>query len=293
MTNLWRVAVLVVTLALTLAFGSLALNAGTVGHSNLAIPCGGLNAPADWYFPTTPPTGLVWLQHGNLSSKSDVAAFAQDFSNRTRSIVVAPTLSTKTTDPCWEGGSSIRTAIASMFTGSRAALNASAHAAGYAPTLPQPFVLMGHSLGGSLALSVAANANPDLRAVILLDAGDGDASYPLAALPAITVPIMTVSSPPNTACKVGDITPLLVAARPGQFVGVQLVNGKHLDAIGWSNLGGIILCGLPNLENVAAVQTLASQWAMNALTGSNTGITSGTPGQHIPVGAATAVVLPA
>lgn len=268
----------------------------TVGHAPLALSCGAPVA-ADWYRPSAAPTGLIWVQHGYSSSKSDVAGFAQDLANHTGALVVAPTITSTKTDPCWLGSAAMEQAAAAALTGNRAALTASARAAGYTGTIPLPFVLMGHSLGGNFALAAGgyAAASPNLRAVVLLDAGaldvgTGQATTALAALTSRTV--LTVSSPPGTACKVAELTSTLVAARPGQFVGVQLVNGQHLDTIGYSG-GGFLVCGWPLLQNVAAVQTLASQWATNALTGSTGGITGGTPGQTIPVGAATAVVLPA
>ena len=116
--------------------------------------------------------------------------------------------------------------------------------------MPRPFVLMGHSLGGNFALATAADtvggAVSDLRAVVLLDAGSFDnGAQASAALSVLTGanwrPVLDVASPPGTACKLGDLVPALVAARPGQFVGVQLVNGLHLDSIGYSNLVGNLI----------------------------------------------------
>lgn len=281
--------VAIIVAALALLIGGSATASVTVGHSTLAIPCG---APvqADWYKPSGTPTGLVWVQHGYLSSRSDVAGFAQDLAAKTGALVVAPTLSSTQTDPCWEGAPAERAAAASMFTGDRAALTASARAAGWAGPMPPQYVLMGHSLGADFALVTGSLSSP--AAVVLLDGGNFDAAPANAALTAIPgTKVLTVSSPPGTACKVGDLTAQLVAARPGQFVGVQLVNGLHLDAIGYSNFAGNLLCGWPRLENVAAVQTIADAWVTNAFTGSAGGITSGIPGQRIPVGAATAVVI--
>jgi pimeloyl-ACP methyl ester carboxylesterase len=268
--------------------------ATTVGHSSLAIPCG---APvqADWYKPSGTPTGLVWVQHGFVSSKTDVAGFAQDLATHTGALVVAPTITSTSTDPCWMGGTAVEAAAASLFAGDRAALMASARAAGWTGPIPQRFVLMGHSLGGNFAATVASRltTQADLRAVVMLDGGSLDngaqTSAALAALSGKTV--LDVASPPGSTCKLGDLAPILVAARPGQFVGVQLVNGLHLDAIGYSNLLGNIVCGWPRSENIAAVQTIASQWTTNALTGATGGIIAGTPGQRISVGGATAVVL--
>lgn len=271
-----------------------AAGASTVGHSKLALPCGA-SVDADWYRPAGAPTGLVWVQHGYGSSKADVAAYAQELAGRTGALVVAPTLSSDASTACFMGSAATENAVGSLLAGDRAALIASARAAGYTGTVPRPFVMVGHSFGGNFALTVGAAAPADLRAVIVLDGGSLDPTnaQAVAALAALAdKPVLTVASPPGTACKLNDLTPFIVASRPGQFVGVQLVGGNHLDTIGWSSLAGILACGLPNLANVAAVQTISSQWVTNALTGSTGGITAGTPGQRIAVGAATAVVLP-
>lgn len=284
---------LILLSALTVGVSAASAVPVTVGHSTLAIPCG---APvqADWYKPASTATGLVWVQHGNASSKQDVAAFAQDFAGRTGALVVAPTVTSDQSNPCWLGSSAFAQAVASMFTGSRSVLAASAAAAGWTRPLPQTFVLMGHSLGGHLAVTAAARlaSTADLRAVILLDGGSFDnGAAATAALTGLAgIPVLTISAPPGVPCKVGDLAPGLVAARPGQFVGVQLVNGLHLDTIGYSNFLGNLICGFGRLENIAAVQTLASSWTSSALTGTAFSYT-GAPGQQIPVGAATAVAL--
>lgn len=48
----------------------------------------------------------------------------------------------------------MRQAVASMFEGSRSALNISANAAGLSGTLPEKFLLTGHSAGGNFATAV-------------------------------------------------------------------------------------------------------------------------------------------
>lgn len=219
---------------------------------------------------------------------------AQALSSRSGALVVAVTVSSwPSADGCWLGGEPMGQAAARLFDGDRAALTASARAAGYAGMLPRPFVLAGHSLGGALALVTAGYAatSPDLRAVVGLDAGGyPDQTVPaLAKLPA-AVPVLQIASPAGRSP--AGVTGPLLAARAGQFVGVEVVNGCHLDASGdwfWS----LILTGCwLRTENVEAVRTVASDWVRNALTGSHDGLTGGAAGQRVVVGAATVIVLP-
>ena len=46
--------------------------------NSIEVACGATSevVPVDWYFPDTPPKGLVWLQHGFVESKDDWATFA-------------------------------------------------------------------------------------------------------------------------------------------------------------------------------------------------------------------------
>jgi hypothetical protein len=86
-----------------------------------------------------------------------------------------------------------------------------------------------------------------------------------------------------------------VGARPGQFVGVELVGGTHIDAEGsLADLVTQLMVGFPSAANVAAVQTLAATWINDMYSG--TPITGGQAGQLMtiptPYGNATAVVLP-
>lgn len=112
------------------------------------------------------------------------------------------------------------------------------------------------------------------------------------ALPVIAgKPVLQVGAPATVCNPDRRGTRALVESRPGEFVGVELVNGSHMDAVGYANFWGNVFCGFPRVENVAAVQTIAVDWIGNMLTGSSNGITGGTPGQQVPVGSATAVVL--
>ena len=124
----------------------------TVSRSTLQV--GGQAVAADWYFPneSTPPAGLIYFQHGAFAVGSMYSYTAADLAEQTNSIVVAPTMSTNgfAPDGMWLGGAPLQTAVADLFLGNRDALTVSASAAaGHTVTLPEQFVLAGHSLAVS------------------------------------------------------------------------------------------------------------------------------------------------
>jgi hypothetical protein len=275
-----------------------------VGHSTLEIPCGpdGVTVPADWYFPTggtAPPTGLIYLNHGFFRSNDNVAALATTLAQETNSIVVAPTTSSNFVDcdGCWVNGEPMQRAVADLFVGERKALNASATAAGYDGTLPEDFVLAGHSAGGNLATAAAGYTVDNgsvayLKAVILFDAVDNNGAMEtaLAKLPD-DVPVLQIASPCSICNAFGSGTKALVAARPGQFVGVMMKDGTHLDAEGSNtDILAELACGIPRPRNVDAVPNIAAGWIVDAFTGSRTGV-YGPAGAVIMVDKATATVL--
>ncbi len=280
------------------------------GRAPLDVPCGtgGTVVPADWYAPapgSPPATGLVWLQHGFVSTSANVAALARSITASTGTIVVAPTISSNPFAPgrCWINGAPMWRAVAALLA-ERSPLQTSADAAFGRPTgLPDEFVLAGHSAGGNLVTAAAGDmtlggrAIAGLKGVVLFDAVDY-ARGMQRALQRLTGadarPVLQIASPPNPCNAYGTGTSALLAARPGAFVGVQLVNGTHLDAEG-ADSGPLdrAVCGTPLPANAAALRTLAADWITNDLTGSSLGITGGAPGESIAVGAATAIVLPA
>ena len=283
-----------------------------VGHSTLEVQCGplGTSLPADWYFPRLGPrkaTGLVWLQHAFFRTKANIASLAHHIAAHTRAIVVAPTISSDPFAPggCWINGAPMHGAVAKLFVERFALRQSAAAAKGKHVSLPRPFVLSGHSAGGNLATAAAGYAmralrrdRGDLRAVVLYDAVDnqGAMSEALERLnrrrrPA---PVLQIASPPSACNAFGSGTRALVAARPGRFVGVQLVDGTHVDAEGPdSDPLARAVCGDPLEVNVNAVRSIASGWVTDALTGSSIGLVGGSPGEGVPVDGATAVVLPA
>jgi pimeloyl-ACP methyl ester carboxylesterase len=288
----------------------------TVSRSSLVV--GGKTVKADWYFPNedAPPTGLIYLQHGAFAVSSMYSYTAADLAEQTNSIVVAPTMSTNgfAPDGMWLGGAPLQEAVADLFEGDRDALTASAQAAGYEGTLPQQFVLAGHSLGGSFVTAVAGDladdhATDDLKGVVLFDpvaSAGQDSLVPdaLAKLPA-DLPVLAVGSPPSSWNELGAAANALAAARDGEFVGVILDHGSHGDAAqGGNPLIQLILnvaTGVPRKANIAAAETLASGWITDMYAdrvydpATRTGIYSA-PGEVFPIdtpaGTATAYALP-
>jgi pimeloyl-ACP methyl ester carboxylesterase len=242
---------------------------------------------------------------------------AAALAEQTNSIVVAPTMSTNgfAPDGMWLGGTPLQVAVADLFVGDRAALTASASAAaGQSVTLPQKFVLAGHSLGGVFVTAVAADmvdngASENLAGVILFDpaasAGQDDVMpTALAKLPA-DLPVLLVGSPPYYWNQLGAAADALVAARPGQFVGVILDHGSHADYVqGGNPLMQFIenaLVGFSKPQNVEAAQILAAGWITDMYAGrvydpaTRTGIYAA-PGEVFQIntsaGTATAYALP-
>jgi lipocalin len=222
-----------------------------VGSSTLAIPSGGgVQATADWYFPTQvdgtiDAQGVIWLQHASGATGSSLSALAMDLARQTNSIVVAPSLP-NTMNWTVNDTSAVR-AVASLFAGDRSALVGSAVAAGYAGVageLTGSFVLAGHSAGGGFATAVAADyaaqnpASANLVGVIMYDGvssgafdGSGSFAVQVAELDLHDVPIYQVAAPAQLWNAYGAATNALMATNPGRFRGVVLNGGSHDDAI--------------------------------------------------------------
>lgn len=285
------------------------------GRAPLTIPVGdsGYRTRADWHLPTqgdgtVAATGVIWLQHGFLGNKSFVSALAKNLSQQTNSIVVAPNLSSfpLACVACWINGVPLREAVAGMFLDQRASLTASAQAAGYLGALPEDFVLSGQSAGGGFAAAVGGYyaTNPlsddDLRGVVMFDgfAFDGVLADSLAKLDDPFIPVYQIAAPSQPWNGNGSSTRELVAARPGQFVGVTLANGSHSDSLIGSNpITDLLLqlvTGRSPAGNTAAAYTLATGWINDMYSGlgpaDGTGI-YGAPDQYIVMGDTAAVVL--
>ncbi|QZT62664.1 hypothetical protein [Mycolicibacterium austroafricanum] len=301
----------------------------TAGRSKLEIDCGdGYTADADWYFPTEgEPEKFIYFQHGFLARAGFYNVSLQQLAERNNAIVVAPSITTNifACDACASSGEPMHMAVARLFEGDRAALLASARAAGYDGTLPEEFVLAGQSAGASLAIAAAGfyyesasdAEKADMAGVLLYEvsaiggAKTGNAlSNGLDKLPD-SVPVLTIAAEPNMLNSKNNANAVFVEERPGQFNGVQLVGGAHSDAFRSDILFGIpqlivnVFFGASTPVNTEAVHVLTTGWLTDMFAGrvydpaTRTGIygVPGEPGQvviEIPTteGVAGARVLP-
>jgi len=284
----------------------------TVKVSSLTMPDTGERVQANWYFPENAgsATRIIYFQHGFMAVAPMYSYTLAALAQNTNSIVVAPTLSSNAFDPNaqWIGGSADQQAVADLFAGNRSALTESASAAaGHQVTLPTSFVLVGHSLGGALVTSAAGRmvdngAIANLQGVVLMDSVDLNNVVP-TALQKLTGanyrPIYDISSEPYVWNVDGLVGRELEAARPGQFNGVMLVGGRHIDALQGANpvlqFAEYLVAGFSQSQNVEAEKTLAIGWINDMFAGTHTGI-YGSPQQTIEIGTsagmATAVTLP-
>lgn len=309
----------VVVAAIHLADGPPVLPPGstvTVATSELTVPVGnGRTVQADWYFPKDADTStrLVYLQHGFMASGPMYSYTAARLAERTNSIVVAPSLSSNFLDPgaAWVGGAPMQRAVADLFVGDRDALVRSASAAaGSAVTLPQAFVLVGHSAGGTLVASAAGHLADnggiaDLAGVVLLDGVEPSGSRAVeTALAKLTGPndrpVYLISSQRYFWSRGGDMADKLGAARPDRFNGVSLDNGWHGDYLYGGNplvqRAQYLVTGVSAKRNVTAAEDITAGWVEDLFDGDHGEGIYGTAGQRIsittPDGTATAVVLP-
>ena len=265
-----------------------------VESSTLQI--GDVEVPADWYFPDTDkPAGIIYLQHGFMATASFYSATAAYLAEKTLSIVVAPTLTWNIFDIDGYPLMLSRThrAVADLFTGDRAALNASAQAAGYHKTPPSRLVLAGHSAGGGLAVGVAGyladrDATGDLAGVVMLDGvGFGDhLSSDLAKIPR-DIPVYNLAGEPYGWNDFGGASTDLAEARPGEFTGVLVNGGLHADAMQSSSpmiqFASYLATGFSKPWNVAAGEMLSAGWISDMLYGTHTARLYGTPGSMLNI----------
>ncbi len=299
----------------------------TEGFSYLNIPVGphGYEAPARWYFPTqangsVDARGVIYLQHGFLANGGYYSDLAIQLAERTDSIVVTPTVSSiPLPNGAWLMGTQMQQAVGSLFLGNETALNISANQAGYHGTLPQSFVITGHSAGGGLATIAAGDyiadlggntASNHLLGVVMFD-GVASSSSAFAAsianLKTLNIPDYVVAAPPQAWNLQGATTNELVSLYPGQFVGVELVNGSHVDSMLGNKpvidfFSQLVTKFSPG-GDTAAVYTLSTGWINDIYAGGGPtdpmygiyGPTGGylpPGGQQIILGPATGIVLP-
>ena len=265
-----------------------------VESSTLQI--GDIEVPADWYFPDTDePAGIIYLQHGFMATAGFYSATAAYLAEKTLSIVVAPTLTWNIFDIDGYPLMLSRThrAVADLFTGDRAALNASAHAAGYHKTLPSRVVLAGHSAGGGLAVGVARyladrDATDDLAGVVMLD-GVGFGDHLLSDLAKIPrdIPVYNLAGEPYGWNDFGGASTDLAEARPGEFTGVLVNGGLHADAMQSSSpmiqFASYLATGFSKPWNVAAGEMLSAGWISDMLYGTHTARLYGAPGSMLNI----------
>ena len=297
------------------------------GTSFLEIPVGphGYDAPARWYFPTqadgsVDARGVIYLEHGSPGTGSWYGQLAIALAEGTDSIVVTPTVSSiLLPNGAWLNGTQMQQAVASLFLGNEAALNTSATQAGYHGTLPQNFIMTGHSLGGAFATLAAGDyvadlgtntASNHLLGVVMFDGAANSSSAFAAAidnLQTLHIPDYVVAAPPQLENGFGVTTNQLVSLYPGQFVGVELVNGSHVDSmLGDKPLIDFLAQVLVKVSpggNTAAVYTLSTGWINDMFVGAGptdpiygvygpTGGYVAPGGQQIILGPATGTVLP-
>jgi len=297
------------------------------GFSYVDIPVGphGYEAPARWYFPTqangsVDARGVIYLQHGFLANGGYYSDLAIALAESTDCIVVTPTLSSvPLPGGAWLIGTQMQQAVGSLFLGSETTLNLSANQAGYHGTLPQSFVITGHSAGGGLATIAAGDYVADLGAntasnhlvgVVMFDGVASSSSAfatAIANLQTLDIPDYVVAAPPQAWNLQGATTNQLVSLYPGQFVGVELVNGSHVDSMLGDKpvvdfLSQLVTKFSPG-GDTAAVYTLSTGWINDMYAGAGptdpiygvygpTGGYVAPGGQQISLGPATGIVLP-
>lgn len=256
-----------------------------IGPSSfLGIPIGPFSypAPANWYFPTqvdgsVQANGVIYLQHGFGATGWFYGPLATQLAQQTNSVVVVPTLpSIPLPFGLWLNSPQMQQGVASLFLGNQTALNISANQAGYQGTLPEHFILAGHSAGGGLATIAAGNyvtaigANPsanNLLGVLMFDGVANNSTAfgaAVASLQALHTPVYVVAAPPQPWNAFGATTNQLVSLYPGQFTGVEIVHGSHVDSM----LSGRplidfalqLVTGFSPPGATAAVYTLSTGW---------------------------------
>jgi len=291
-----------------------------VGQSTLTIPAGSTayNAPADWYLPTqadgsVSANGVIWLQHGFLANKNYYSSLATTLAQQTNSIVVAPSLPSFPSLRCFGCtlyGVPLQQGAASMFTGDQAALNFSANQAGYLGTLPQDFVLAGHSAGGGWSVgvggyyadSLAPNDPNHLLGVVMYDGVvmNGTMAQSIASLDKTKTPVYQIAAPAQQINAFGITTDQLAILRPNQFIGDVLVNGSHVDSMLGSNplidFSAQLVTKFSPKGNTEATYTLSTGWINDFYYGGTPAAPEyglyGTAGQPVIMGDASAAVLP-
>ncbi|WKG02294.1 hypothetical protein [Mycolicibacterium sp. HK-90] len=251
-----------------------------------------------------PPTRLIYLQHGFLANGPLYSYTASYLAHTTNSVVVTTTFTSNPfeADGMWLGGDNLHEAVAQLFLDpDRTALNASLDTAELKAgrtediDVPTQFVLVGHSLGGGFAPGVAGyyaegltrrreqglNAPNELAGVVIYDAVPMGSIIPDAMErlddletngtvdasdddPNDYIPIYEIGAPLNFLNVFSDVNDQLAEARPGQFTGVVLEDGVHMDPMQGGNpliqVAAYAIAGFPQPQNPLAVRELSAGW---------------------------------
>ncbi|OBJ57033.1 PE family protein [Mycobacterium sp. 1423905.2] len=308
-----------------IGFSFLQIPIGPTSLLGLPIPQFSYPAPAFWYFPTQASgtvnaTGTVYLQHGFGAFGLLYQPLALQLAQQTNSVVVTPTIpSIPLPLGLWLNSPEMQQGVASLFLGPQTNLNISANHAGFQGTLPQDFVLSGHSAGGGLATIAAGNylaalgaATNHLQGVVMFDGVAGNSAAfagAIAHLQTANVPVYTVAASPQPWNAFGATTNQLVSLYPHAFVGAEIVGGSHVDSmLGLNPVTDLILqlvTGFSPPGATSAVYTLSAGWINDLRAGY--GPTSpfhygiyGPTGDYVPpggqlifLGPTAAIILPA
>ncbi|RUP06483.1 MAG: PE family protein [Mycobacterium sp.] len=299
---------------------------GPTSFLGIPIPQFNYPAPALWYFPTQASgavnaNGTVYFSHGFGAFGWLYQPLAIELAGQTNSVVVTPTVpSIPLPLGLWIGSPEMQQGVASLFQGPQTALNISAQRAGFVGTLPQDFILSGHSAGGGLTSIAAGNylanlggGTNHLKGVVMFDGvANNNAVFAGAInqLQAANVPIYTVAAPPQSWNAFGNTTNQLTSLYPGQFVGAEIAGGSHVDSmLGRGPLIDLALQVITQFSPpgaTAAVYTLSTGWINDMWAGldptspGHVGIYGPAPsydyvppgGQSISLPPATAIILP-
>ncbi|OBF55517.1 hypothetical protein A5756_12590 [Mycobacterium sp. 852002-53434_SCH5985345] len=250
--------------------------------------------PTTWYFPSTPPVGLVWLQHGFVEGAKVWSTFAAELAG-SGYLVLATKLPTVNPFGCTVehliDNTGFLNNIADVFahkddpTGALASSFAMAAAKAGRSVIPLPdkLVFVGHSAGAEAVEYVAERlhtAYPDtfaqMRGIV---SEDGVKSFlgsntdqALAGLAGTTLPIYATASP-HLLCNFFQLGTKAIERflSDRTFHGVKIVTGAHGDALGPSSPAyENLVCGRPKPGNVAAVWGLTRGWIADMFAGTLT-----------------------
>ena len=131
----------------------------------------------------------------------------------------------------------------------------------------------------------------DLLLVVMLDGVPTGNALP-TALAKLSGPnarqVLQIASPPYVWNANGIAVDQATASRPGEFVGVRLAGGSHVDYEGRSSdLLAKIACGFPRPENVLAAQDLAVGWIDDDAIAGRPVVAPGALGSTVPISTAT------